>query len=171
MVVDGEQIDTKVGVPQGAVLSPTLFNVFINDLWNDIPEYIELFAFADDLVFIIEGEDNLDEVIDALEYYCDINKLEVNHKKSGLMMVRVDRRTRGPEKFPVDNYRNYPLVTDYQYLGVTINDTLGFKEDLEDRRKKEKYLQGATKVMKSNNHSPMANYQLWQTLLKSRVWY
>ena len=76
-------------------------------------------------------------------------------------MVRVDRRTKGPERFPVDNYRNYPLVTQYEYLGVIINDTLGFTEDLKERKRKEKQLQGATKIIKSNKHSPLANYQIW----------
>ena len=148
-----------------------MFNIFINDLWTEIPDDVELFAFADDLACIIEGEEKLDEIINALIDYCVLNKLEINHGKSGLMMVRLDTRTKGPEKFPVDNYRNFPLVTEYSYLGITINDTLGFTEDIKERKRKEKQLQGATRIMKSSNHSPMANYQLWQTLMKSRLWY
>lgn len=40
------------GVPQGGVLSPTLFNFYISNLHSSIPEDITLLQFADDCVLI-----------------------------------------------------------------------------------------------------------------------
>ena len=37
------------GVPQGGVISPTLFLVFINDIMKDVPERISRALHADDL--------------------------------------------------------------------------------------------------------------------------
>ena len=54
---------------------------------------------------------------------------------------------------------------------MNFNDTLGFTEDLTERKKKEKSLKGAAHIIKNNHTAPIAKYQLWQALMKSRVWY
>ena len=75
------------------MLSPTLFNLFINDLWENMPKEVELYAFADDIVIFVQGQQALDKAIKALETWCKTNLLEVNKSKSGLMFIRQDRRT------------------------------------------------------------------------------
>lgn len=55
MVIDGtfsDSVSVDSGVPQGSVLGPLMFLVFINDLLNDIPVQINL--FADDCILYKE---------------------------------------------------------------------------------------------------------------------
>ena len=46
------QADFKDGVPQGGVLSPTLFLVFMNSIQNIIKPHVKAALYADDLALI-----------------------------------------------------------------------------------------------------------------------
>ena len=75
------------GVPQCSILAPTLFLLFINDLFK-LPTISRSFAYADDTVFVTS-----DVNVKALEYdcnndlrlvdnWCESNKIPINMEKS-----------------------------------------------------------------------------------------
>lgn len=56
-IIVGRNHDT-LGVPQGSVLEPTLWNVLYEDLIQlELPEEVTSLTFADNLVVIIERND------------------------------------------------------------------------------------------------------------------
>ena len=119
------------GVRQGCPLSPILFNLYINDIFdimnNDIEsniflkdgEKINMLMYADDLILLSESKEGLQKQINKLNNYCKQWKLDVNVKKTKIMIFN-----RGNKIINTEFYiNNTPLqnVKIFKYLGFTIS--------------------------------------------------
>uniref|UniRef100_A0A7M4E049 Reverse transcriptase domain-containing protein n=1 Tax=Crocodylus porosus TaxID=8502 RepID=A0A7M4E049_CROPO len=91
LVVDGSFStwrDVGSGVPQGSVLGPALFNIFISDLDKGVKT--TLFKFADDTkvwrdVGTLEGRNRLQSDLDRLQGWADENRMGFNTDKCKVM--------------------------------------------------------------------------------------
>lgn len=134
VTVNGHSSDrheVPFGVPQGAVLSPTLYNIFTADLvmLDDIQYYL----FADDTGFIASDADpaivvtKLQAAQNAIESYQRRWKIKTNADKSQAIFFT---RKRSPRKFPQNEIsvwgRQIPWSNDVRYLGLTLDRKLTF---------------------------------------------
>lgn len=123
--IQNRRVRITRGVPQGAVLSPTLFNVFLNPLLEELDEIgIDFLAFADDIVLTTTGTLQTSQAISVIERWCLNAGISINKNKSAVMVVRQDRRT--PD-YHHSHVKGIPVVTHYKYLGVHIDDALQYR--------------------------------------------
>ena len=98
VVVDGSFSTWKgigSGVPQGSVLGPTLFNIFISDLDEGVKS--TLFKSADDTkmwgdVGTLEGSNRLQSDLDRLQGWADENRMGFNTNQCKVMYMGRNNR-------------------------------------------------------------------------------
>ena len=84
-------LDIKCGVPQGSILGPLLFLLYINDI-VDVLECTKCYLYADDTVLYMSDPNEavahagLQHDLHAFRAWCDINRLTINTKKTKVVL-------------------------------------------------------------------------------------
>jgi hypothetical protein len=122
-----------IGVPQGSALGPSLFTLFMNDLYkfSDIPETL---LFADDTAIIFRGNSVnniiINSCLEKLTTWMTANRMTLNAEKTKLMVFNHDSRETALEARIGDVA--IEQVNTYKYLGVTVDNRLSHKHHIDE---------------------------------------
>ena len=131
--------DIYKGVPQGSILGPVLFNIFLNDIFNFVKES-NLYNYADDNTLSHSGN-NLEGLVKILENESTIlinwfgdNQMKANPDK--FQAIAIGKKTKnGDIKFNLDG-NEIKCEEEVKLLGVTIDYQLKFDRHISEICKK-----------------------------------
>ena len=126
----------KYGVPQGSILGPLFFIIYVNDLLKTVDQKILILLYADDtVVYFADQEPNIacstvENALGDIYSWCELNKLTINIKKTKHMFM-TPRNIDNPDVHHVRlSQMTLDNVTSYNYLGVIIDNKLTFNNFL-----------------------------------------
>ena len=115
----------KCGVPQGSILGPLLFLLYINDLCN-VSEALDFILFADDTnIFFSHNDSNqmmeiVNNELKKLPSWFQANKLSINIKKSNFILFKTKQNKQKLDLHISINDIEIGRVNEVLFLGVIL---------------------------------------------------
>ena len=137
-------LDVTFGVPQGSVLGPVQFNLYVNDLSERLGDFVKCQQYADDTIIyttdkpahIKDCEWRLQEAVDLLKSWSSESNLSLKPTKTKVMLFSTPQLARfhGLEdhqvNLSVDGIKPLERVSTAKLLGTELHQSLKWNHDI-----------------------------------------
>ena len=140
-----EWFQTSVGVRQGCILSPGLFNIFLEQIMADAingfngtvkvgGQHISNLRFADDIDLIANSKEEVEDLTCRLDTIYRKYGMEIGAEKSKVMVTsqRQDDNNNNQIEIKVDGEK-LEEVTSFLYMGSVLNDDMTSDNEIKKR--------------------------------------
>ena len=170
----GEWFRITVRVRQGCLLSPTLFNIFLERIMSDALEEhdgkvsiggrnITNLRFADDIDALAEEKQELEALVESLDKTCTRYKMEISAEKTELMTNSAN----GIQREIQVKGQKLGTVTSFKYLGAVVSDNGSKPEVLSRIAQATAALTKLKPIWRNNNISLGSKVKLMSSLVIS----
>ena len=126
-----DPLPIQYGVPQGSILGPLLFIIYINDI-SSVVKYCHVQLYADDTLLYVSSptvnviESKLSEDMEWIITWLNGNYLFLNYEKTKVMLVGTHQRLRKVTNFTIRvmDANNRESIYVFKYLGVILDPSL-----------------------------------------------
>ena len=170
-------VEIECGIPQGSCMGPLLFVIYLNDFEHCL-EHSRANMYADNTEITISSNNQAELIEKAqaelsnIAKWMRINKLSLNPTKIEYMIIDHPRRRKKGESLPqlFINREKIKRVGNTKYIGVIVDDTLGWEEQYESVKKK--VAGGLAGMKKLRDILPQSMlFQVCKALVKSYLRY
>jgi hypothetical protein len=171
--------DISAGVPQGAILSPTLYILFSSDLPRQeiLNNGTEILGYADDFRFTNSAPAKytflarkaLQNSIDCLTTWSDKWRLKLNPDKCNTIIFANNPKEYYKTIFIHDD--PIPKCKEVKFLGITYTSNFNFETHIQNKLKECTSIFNGMKIAKGKRISPHIIIQIYQTYVRSKLLY
>lgn len=125
----------EAGVPQGSLLGPTLFSIYVNDMPTS--PNVERAIYADDTALVAQSWQGhqackyLQTALSQLEDWCEAWRIKINVSKSNAVLFTKRRTAKATTTTDLELFDDaIPWVNEARYLGVVLDRTLSWRANI-----------------------------------------